>query len=364
MIGSSVKIHSVNPALLSNTGLNVHKVSAASRPYIGVADIYQAEMPENYFNAGQIIRYWQDHLPADVLSAFGGIEGKRFLDIGCQAGSYVAAAGWLNAEIAVGLDIEVPQIAFNQMYTLRQGKNIILHKMVSREDLGDPLENVFFEVGDATTLDGFADDYFDFINCLYLLDYLSDADRIRPIDIWIRIALSNCADELSQWITKVDQLGVVEGTIAIAGDIGLDERAINATDYGEDDIWKIIDNPYPSVVRSNNLLSKYHWQNQMVCSPLVEMINSPRIRALMRMLEVIRRGGLIQIESRCFGVPIKNYLDDLKIMIYLWMIPKVETNFLFTLAAAQLNKERGGHITVEPIPSSNIFGLYRVIKEK
>ena len=137
---------------------------------------------------------------------------------------------------------------------------------------------------------------------------------------------------------------------------------IGVTDYGADDIRAIIDYPFPSVVYSNNLLSKYHWQSQNICSPLAEGRTAPRIRALMRMLEVIRPGGLIQIGPQCFGIPIKNYLDDLKVGIYLWMIPEVKTDFLFALAAAQLYKEQGIRITVEPIPSSNIFDLYRVIK--
>ena len=101
------------------------------------------------------------------LEALGPIAGRRFLDIGCAVGDYMAVIGAMGG-IVSGIDLDAPQIALGRELHAKAGLNTDFH------------------IGDATALP-FAEETFDAIYAADVFEHLSQAVKQAVIAEMYRV---------------------------------------------------------------------------------------------------------------------------------------------------------------------------------
>jgi hypothetical protein len=291
----------------------------------------------------------------------------------------------MGAEIAVGADLEPPRVAMATELariadTALMWKEYFFYPFPAFLP-GDAVEgnggreNVFFEVADAAELAGFRPDYFDAINCLFLLNFLPDRDRVRPVDFLVGAA--GALRSRMQPIDRILRYSHTERTLAEAvrlfvGEEGGDEKAVAdvAVNSAEESLLMRI---IQGTLSRDELIGTLRWRDSFCCRPLPDGMDSSRMRTLIRMLEVIRSGGRIQAESELCGIPCKDYTDGRWITLYGFapfgafsfsMIPMVKTIDLLRLAAGVLHARSGINITITETPSTLSRGvsIFQVMK--
>jgi SAM-dependent methyltransferase len=320
------------------------------------------------------------------LSALGDLKDKRVLDVGSNSGAYVIGAEMMGAAIAVGADLEPQRVAVATELARVADTGLLWAEYFSYQFpaplSGDVIEGnggkggVFFEVADAAELAGFRNDYFDAINCLFLLNFLRDRDRVRPVDFLVGAA--SAFRVRSNPMGRINTLLLWEDdTLAAAvkkfvEESGGDEEAVANVAVSPAEETLMMQLMRVSINR-DAVVRQLGWLDPSCCRPLSGGVDSPRLRALIRMLEVVKSGGIIQAESVLYGIPCRDYIDNNWIALYGLtslsrfseaMIPMVRTIDLLQIAARELQLRSGINITVTEIPGrlGNLASLFHVHK--
>jgi ubiquinone/menaquinone biosynthesis C-methylase UbiE/ADP-ribose pyrophosphatase YjhB (NUDIX family) len=102
---------------------------------------------------------WSRRASEDDLHVLDDVRGKRALVLGCGGGQDVVALAKLGA-VAVGVDYSAAQLAYARTYAAKRG-----------------VDNASFAECDVTDLSRFDDASFDLAVCIYVLEYVEDAER-------------------------------------------------------------------------------------------------------------------------------------------------------------------------------------------